>query len=136
MSYAVSAALQTAIYDALVSDTALAGLVGADIYDAVPTGAVPDTYVSLGEERARDASDQSGNGAIHRLDIYVRTSLPGFAHAKSVAAAVSDVLHDAQLPLSRGRLVFLRFERAEARRSEANTMRQILLRFRARVDDQ
>ena len=135
MSYAVSSALQTAIYDALVADAALADLVGSAIHDALPTGDVPETYVSLGDERVRDASDQTGDGAVHQLDIFVRTSLPGFAKAKQVAAAVSDALQDAELSLSRGRLVFLRFERAEARRIGTNATREIRLRFRARVED-
>ncbi|WP_227267846.1 DUF3168 domain-containing protein [Roseobacter weihaiensis] len=136
MSYAMSGALQAAIYGALGADGTLAALVGADIYDAVPTGNMPETYVSLGRERVSDASDQTGNGALHRLEISVFTTQPGFAGAKAVAAAISDVLHDAELTLSRGRLVFLHFERAEARRIDASAAREIVLRFRARVDDQ
>lgn len=135
MTYALSAALQSAVYAALSEDLALSALVGNDIYDAVPTGKLPDTYVSLGREEVRDASDQTGAGALHRFDVSVITSQPGFAHAKEVAAAVSDALHNADLSLSRGRLVFLRFERAEARRIDRRANREILLRFRARVDD-
>jgi hypothetical protein len=135
MSYAMSAALQSAIFSALASDSMLTDLVGDGIYDAVPTGVLPETYVSLGREKVRDASDQSGNGALHNLEISVFTSLPGFSGAKKVAAAVSDILHGADLTLARGRLVFLRFERAEARRINSNSTREILLRFRARVDD-
>lgn len=136
MSYAMSGALQAAIYEALVSDTALAALVGTDIYDAVPTGTVPETWVGLGRERARDASDQTGSGAFHTIEISVFTTQPGFAGAKAVAAAVSDVLHDADLSLTRGRLVFMRFERAQARKIDDNAGREILLRFRARVTDE
>jgi len=135
MTYAIAAPLQAAVYAALTQDTTLAGLVGDDIYDALPTGSLPDTYVSLGREDVRDASDQGVNGAIHRFEVSVITSQPGFARAKAVAAAVSDALHDADLALTRGRLVFLRFERAEARRIDRRAIREILLRFRARVDD-
>ena len=135
MSYAMAGALQAAVYDALTNDTTLSGLVGNDIYDAVPTGTLPETYVSLGRERVRDASDQSGHGADHRLEISVITTQPGFAGAKQIAAAISDTLNDADLNMSRGRLVFLHFERAEARRIDANSGREIVLRFRARVDD-
>ena len=56
----MSGALQAAVYEALSNDTALAALVGSDIYDAVPTGTVPETWVGLGRERALDASDQTG----------------------------------------------------------------------------
>ncbi len=136
MSYAVSGSLQAAIYDALISDTNLNSLVGGAVYDALPTGVLPATYVSLGVERVRDASDQTGHGALHTLQIAVVTSQPGFASAKTVAAAISDVLHDADLTLSRGRLIYLRFERADARRIDSRSAREIQLRFRARVEDE
>ncbi|MBW4708536.1 DUF3168 domain-containing protein [Roseobacter sp. YSTF-M11] len=136
MSYAMSGALQAAIYDVLTTDLTLTGLIGGDIYDAVPTGTMPETYVSLGREQVKDASDQTGDGALHIIDISVITTQPGFAGAKDVAAAISDVLHDADLVLSRGRLVYLRFSRADARRIDKNAGREIRLRFRARVEDQ
>ena len=136
MTYAVSGPLQAAIYDALTLDSALTALVGQDIYDAVPTGTLPDTYVSIGRERVQDASDKTAQGTLHRLELLVITTQPGFAKAKEIAGAVSDVLHDADLPLSRGRLVYLRFERAQARRIDASSGREISLQFAARVEDQ
>jgi hypothetical protein len=84
----------------------------------------------------RDRSDISGAGAEHRFIVSVVTDEAGFAAAKSVAAAVSDALADANLPLSRGRLVGLWFDRVTARRSgKAGRVRRIDLRFRARVED-
>ncbi|MGB7243270.1 MAG: DUF3168 domain-containing protein [Sulfitobacter sp.] len=136
MSYAMAGALQAAIYTALVGDTALDALVSGAIYDAVPSGTAPDTYVSVGQETARDASDKTGNGAVHLVDVAVITTEPGFASAKAVAAAISDVLSDADLTLSRGRLVSLRFVRAQAVRIDASAAREIRLRFRARVEDE
>ena len=135
MSYAVSAALQTAIFQALTADAALAALVGTDIYDAVPAGAVPPLYVSLGPETATDASDKTGHGALHRFTIRVHAQAPGFGAAKAAAAAICDVLVDADLALSRGRLINLRFDRAAATRTANGTEREIELRFRARVED-
>jgi hypothetical protein len=135
MSYAVSAALQAAMFTALTNDAALNGLVGAAIYDAVPSGALPPLYVSLGPERARDESDVSGFGADHRLTISVVTEVPGFSAAKEVAGAVCDVLHDADLTLSRGRLVSLRFQTARALKIDNATGRRIDLIFRARIED-
>jgi len=135
MSFAMSGVLQASIYDALVSDAALGAIVGAAIYDAVPSGALPPIYVRLGSESATDASDGSGSGAVHKFSVFVITTNPGFAQAKAAAAAVSDVLHDGDLALSRGRLVFLRFERATARRVESEATRRIEMRFVARVQD-
>lgn len=135
MSYAVSGALQRAVFATLRSDSGLAALVGGAVYDAVPAGNVPDVYVQLGTETVRDASDMSGAGAVHLLTVSVITINPGFASAKAAAAAVSDALQDADLTLTRGRLVSMRFERATARRIDAASARRIDLRFRARVQD-
>lgn len=135
MSYAISGALQAAVFAALSADTGLSTLVGGGIYDAVPSGSVPDLYVLLGAETVREASDGSGVGAVHNFTVSVITTNPGFTSAKDAAGAVSDVLQDAELTLSRGTLVSLRFERAVARRIDSATARQIDLRFRARVQD-
>lgn len=135
MSYAVSGALQAAVFAALSGDAALAALVGSAIYDAVPAGTVPDLYVRLGTETVREASDGSGAGAVHSLTVSVITTNPGFASAKAAATAVSDALHGADLALTRGTLVSMQFERATARRIDAASARQIDLRFRARVSD-
>jgi hypothetical protein len=135
MSYAVSGPLQAAVYGALAADVTLDGLVSGAIYDALPAGTLPDLYVLLGDETVRDASDGSGRGAAHVLTVSVVTTAQGFAGAKAAAGAVSDVLHGADLALSRGRLVWLRFSGAKARRVENASRRQIDLRFDARVED-
>lgn len=135
MSYAVSAALQTAIYQRLAGDATLTGLIGAAIYDALPNGTLPDTYALLGADVTRDASDGTGGGAWHRLTVSVISNEAGFHTAKSVAAAISDALVDADLTLTRGHLVALHFFRARAVREDTGDTRRIDIIFRARVDD-
>jgi len=136
MSYGMAAALQSAVYQHLLADTQVGGLVGGAIYDAIPPGDLPQTYVSLGPEEVRDRSDKTNSGAMHRFTVSVVTEVTGFGVAKAVAAAIGDALVDADLPLSRGRLVGLWFERASARRSgKADRVRRIDLRFRASVED-
>lgn len=135
MSYAMSGPLQAAVFSALSASVPLADLVGAHVYDAVPAGALPPTYVRFGRETATDASDGSGAGALHRFTVSVISTVPGFACAKEAAGVISDILHGADLSLSRGRLVAMRFERASAVRTDAGGTRQIDLRFRARVQD-
>lgn len=135
MSYAMSAALQAAVFQRLMSDPALTGLVGDAIYDAVPSGSLPGLYVSIGPEEVRDRSDKTGAGALYQFSVSVISHGAGFQAAKEVAGAVSDALVDADLQLSRGALVGLSFERARARLIDGDT-RRIDLRFRARVDDQ
>lgn len=135
MSYAISAALQAAVYSHLSADAALAALVGGAIYDAVPAGALPETYVSLGPEEVRDASDLSGAGADHDFAVSVVTTAAGFQTAKTVAVAISDALAAPPPVLTRGRIVALWFLRAEARRTRDGTARRIDMKFRARVEE-
>ncbi|MDX8349658.1 DUF3168 domain-containing protein [Cognatiyoonia sp. IB215446] len=135
MSYGVAAALQGAVFQALSNDATLDGLVSGAIYDALPAGALPALYVILGSEDVKDASDQTGGGALHEFTVSVVTESAGFASAKAAAAAVSDALVDAQLTLTRGSLVSLNFYKAKAARIGTGDMRQINLIFRARVAD-
>lgn len=136
MSYAIAAALQVAVYQRLLADSALGALVNGAIYDAVPAGALPPLYVSLGPEDVRDRSDKTGGGALHIFTVSVIGGAGGFAAIKEAAGAVSDALIDAPLALSRGTLVGLSFDRARARRVENGDLRRIDLTFRARVDDE
>lgn len=133
MTYAISQPLQAALFQRLMADAPLAALAGEHIYDALPPGTLPPLYVALGPETARDRSDQTGRGAEHDVTVSVVTDAAGFAQAKAAAAAVSDALLHAALPLSRGHLVSIRFLRAQAARR--GDTRQIDLIFRARVED-
>ncbi|QXT38887.1 DUF3168 domain-containing protein [Gymnodinialimonas ceratoperidinii] len=132
MSYAATAALQEAVYAALTMDASVASLTQGAIYDALPPGPVPPIYVSLGPERARDASDATGFGAVHDFPVTVVSDAAGFHTAKTIAAAVSDALSDADLTLARGNLIGLRFLRARARR--VGDGREIEIWFRAMID--
>ena len=135
MSYGVSAALQSAVYQAMVADPDISALVGSHIFDALPSGTLPDTYISLGPEIVQDRSDMTGVGADHSFTISVVSVVSGFASTKVVAGAVCDLLHQADLTLDRGALVSMNFKRATAKRVGAGDTRRIDLRFVARVED-
>ena len=70
MSYAVSAALQKAVFAQLEAEPALVSLIGDAIYDTAPPGEVPDLYVMLGEETVRDRSDGIQSGVKGVADIF------------------------------------------------------------------
>lgn len=131
MSYRGAAALQAAIHAHLGAAPELDGVV---IVDALPAGAVPETYLLVGPEEVRDASDKSGSGAEHRIVLSVISEATGFLSAKELGAAVCGVLDGASLTLPEGRAVSVRFLRAVARRLEAGTARRIDLTFRVRLD--
>lgn len=136
MSYGASAALQTAIYQHLLSDPEVSALVGSNIFDAAPSGAVPPVYVSLGPEDVLARNDKSGNGAVHRFTISVVNEGAGFQAAKVLAGAISDSLHNRKPALNRGRVVRMQFLKATARRIGQGARRRIDLRFEARIEDQ
>ncbi len=135
MTYAIAQPLQAAIFQRLTSHAALTALVGPHVYDQVPPGLLPALYVALGPEQARDRSDQTGRGTEHDVIVSVVTDGAGFSAAKAAAAAVSDALLGRMPPLAQGRLVSLRFLRAQASRKGNGETRQIDLTFRARVED-
>ncbi|OOY12614.1 MAG: DUF3168 domain-containing protein [Rhodobacteraceae bacterium] len=134
MSYAIGAALQAAVYARLQDDPGVTGLVGSAVYDAAPAGTVSGTYVSLGPEDARDASDMTGDGAVHDFTVSVVSDVAGFQLAKQVGEAISDTLLASPLTLARGRLVGLWFLKAKARRVDKGAARRLDLTFRARVE--
>ncbi|MYM54159.1 DUF3168 domain-containing protein [Thalassovita mangrovi] len=134
MSYGVTAALQEAVYQRLSGDAGVTALVGG-IYDAIPVGELPEIYLTLGPETARDRSDKTGGGAEHDFTVSVIGDASGFLAAKQAAAAVSDALIDADMALSRGHLVGLWFVKAVAARETSGDGRRIDMRFRARVED-
>jgi len=134
MSYGSAVALQAAVYGRLKGDSALTGLVGAAIYDAVPAGTLPEIYVSLGAEEAQARGDASGMVADHDIVVTVVSLAAGFARAKAAAAAVSAALQGPGLVLAAGRLMDLRFLSGRARRVRDGDVRRIDLRFRARID--
>ena len=133
MSYRSAAALQAAIYQRLMADTAIDGFVGSDIFDAAPPGKPPATYIAIGPEDVRDRSDLTGEGAEHEFTVSVVTDASGFQTAKEIAGAVTDALVGAELILATGVLVDLWFLRARARRVGEADQRRIDLRFRARI---
>ena len=135
MSYAVSAALQSAVFSTVATDPGVIAVVGDAVYDALPSGTLPGLYISLGPENVRAEDDKTGSGSVHRFVVSVVTDVPGFRAAKEAAGAVSDALHEADLTLTRGILVSLQFQRARAFKIEKGTGRRIDLTFRARVED-
>lgn len=135
MSYAVTQALQVALFDLVANDPGVQALIGAGVFDAPPSGVVPETYLVIGEENVRSQGDASGAVMQHDLTLGIYSGAAGFASAKAVAVAVSDALQDAAPVLTRGRLVGLEFRRARARRGAKAGSRRIELIYRARVED-
>ena len=130
MSYGLAAAVQAAVHGALVAEGDLAGV---PVLDAVPPGGAGGTFVLIGGEEVRDASDASGAGAEHRVAISVRSDAAGFQAAKGVAAAICTAMEGLALP-GPGRVVGVGFLKAVAKRSGDGAERRIDLTFRVRIE--
>jgi len=131
MSYAAAAALQAAVYAALTAAPALAGV---QVLDAQAPGSGSGTFVLIGPVVVNDRSDKSGGGADHLFTVAVISDAAGFLAAKTVAGAVSEALIGTGLTLTVGRLVYLAFVRAQARRLGEGSRRRVDMTFRARVE--
>lgn len=138
MSYLGAVALQGAVYQQLRTDPALSALIGDAVYDAMPATPPAGTFVSLGPEVVRDAGDMTARGARHEFVVSVLSGAgddtAGFQAVKAAAAAVTDALDAADMPLDEGRLAGLWFLRAAARRADTGSGRRVDLTFRALVD--
>jgi len=137
MSYAMSTAMQEAVFTELSGNVALVALV-AGIFDAPPPGdGTPPSgsYITLGDEVAKDRSSASHSGCTLDLEVNIHSDFAGFSAAKKVAGLVADSLDRADLSLSRGKLVNLKFLKSRARRGVAPETRRIALVFRAILDD-
>jgi len=129
-----SSALQSVLYDTLSADAALTALIGSAIFDAVPPGEAPETYVVLGDEVITDRSAVLCTAMRHDLTISVISTALGYGAAKAVAARVVEVLTGSELTLADGHLVYLNFLRARAARVGTASRRRIDVTFRAMVE--
>jgi Protein of unknown function (DUF3168) len=131
MSTAASAALRTAIHDALCADAALMGLLsGPKIYDEPPR-AVAFPYITLGEARVADFSAGSEPGEEHQLTLHAWSRQGGHREAHLIAGALLQALDDAPLNLADHTLINLRFSVADVRREADGRTYHALVRFRA-----
>lgn len=110
-------ALQKAIHDALVDDSALAALLGVGgVFDRRMTGR-PMPYLVIAEIETRDFGPDAEE---HVLTIEAWSDAEGRREAQAIAAAARARLHDAALPLAGAALVNLQHRSTRIRR-EAKT---------------
>lgn len=134
MSYVTAESLQKAVFAALVADVELQSLTQGKIFDALPSGDLPDVSVQLGAEITKGFVDGSGAISRHDFVLSIVSKRDAFSQIKEIAARVSEVLHGTNLTLERGRLVGLNFVKANARKRRGARGRQLDLTFRALID--
>ena len=123
--------LQQSLFAVLSADAALTALIGAGrVFDDVPQ-ASPLPYVTLGPVTAQDWSTGSEDGTEHLLTVHVWSRARGKKQAHEVLGAIRAALHDQPLSLSGHRLINLRHERSDIRRTPDGEAIQGTARFRA-----
>ena len=124
-------ALQKAVYETLAGDAGLAALLGgARIHDGAPRAAAMP-YVALDPVVTTDGDTASEAGRVHTLTLTVWSAGEGKRQALAVLERIGALLHDADLTLVDHRLVNLRREREEVRRSDDRRAVRGEARFRA-----
>ena len=131
MPTAASAALRSAVHDALVADAGLTSLLGGPkVYDEPPRSAA-FPYVTLGETRIADYSTGTEPGEEHQLTLHAWSRQGGHREAHLIAGALLQALDDAPLTLTDHHLVNFRFAVADVRREADGRTYHALVRFRA-----
>ena len=124
-------ALQRAVHASLTSDVTLTTLLsGPKIYDYVPRNAA-FPYVTFGQSTERDWSTGGDEGHEHVLTLRVWSDARGRKQIQAIVDAVRFALHDTALTLTGHRLINLRHEFTEVRRTGDGETLRGLIRFRA-----
>jgi hypothetical protein len=124
-------ALQTALFARLTTDTGvLAALGGPRVFDAV---IVPPVfpYVTFGQSTLRAFDSDLTPADEHLVTLQVWSRASGRREVWQIIDAIRASLDNAALPLTGHRLVSLRHEFSEARRTSDGETVQGIVRFRA-----
>lgn len=131
--------LQVAIVSALRADMAVTALVGNRVYDRVPMEAGKITaefpYISFGP--TQDVPE--GFDCIDASELFIQIDAwsrdPGFAEGRKIAKAIKDGLHEQSLTLADNALVYFEFEGRRDIRAPDGLTTQIVMTFRAGVEN-
>lgn len=139
MTHDASHELQVAITSALRSNPAIIALVGARVYDRVPMAngkiVAEFPYISFGptQEIPEDFDCIDASELFIQIDAWSRD--PGFAEGRKIAKAIKAGLHEQSLALADNALVYFEFEGRRDIRAPDGLTTQIVMTFRAGVEN-
>lgn len=117
-------ALQQALFAALTASPTVQDVLGARIFDAVPSSA-PFPYLVLGEG---EEEDRGGGLTRHRLRLQLWSRGAGLGEVKQIAVAVAECLSPAALVMDGHRVVSRTLTTASyTRRNDGQTVRAQLV---------
>lgn len=123
--------LQTALYQRLAGDAALAALATGGVWDEVPEGA-EHPYVRIGDHLSIEDNDHSGFGREVTVTIHVWSKARGNAQGQAIAARIGELLdeQERQLHVDGHRVVSCRSEFDQALADPNPEIRHHVIRFR------
>lgn len=126
--------LQKTLFEALAGDNALAALLdGAKIFDHAPAD-VRFPYITFGRTSVYDWSTDTDSGTEQLFTLHIWSKAKGKKETLDIMEAVRERLDDGGLALDQHHLVSLRFEYAESRYDDDQSVHHGLLRFRAVIE--
>ncbi|HEY4193855.1 MAG TPA: DUF3168 domain-containing protein [Mesorhizobium sp.] len=126
--------LQKTLFEALAGDNALAALLdGAKIFDHAPAD-VRFPYITFGRTSVYDWSTDTDSGTEQLFTLHIWSKAKGKKETLDIMEAVRARLDDGSLALDQHHLVSLRFEYAESRYDDDQSVHHGLLRFRAVIE--
>lgn len=125
--------LQGAVFARLQADAGVQARLPGAVHDALPSGALPETYAVIGPERMRIAADADGAVARSDLTIRVHSTAAGFAQAKGAAVAIAQALAGAEIDLGGGVTAALGLRWIRAERTPDGAARRVDVTVRALV---
>ncbi len=124
-------ALQTGLYEALITHPGLLSLLGAArVYDHVPQPVI-FPFVTIGAPTVRDWSTGTESGLEHLVTINVWSRYGGKQELYEIADAIRDALDDRAIPVSGQHLINLRHQFSDLSRDADGETHRAVLRFRA-----
>lgn len=131
MTLSASWDLQKSVFNYLVNDTTLTGMLGGQaVYDDVPQRA-SYPYITFGQTSMRDWSTGTEDGKEHLVTLHVWSKGGGKKETSEIIDVLCEKLHDNSLQLTDHHLVNLRCEFSEARRTVDGEKIHGIVRYRA-----
>ena len=131
MAASANWALQQGIYQTLVGDPQVTGLLGgANIFDDAPQNA-SFPYLTFGQTTERDWSTGSEDGSEHIVTLHVWSRAGGKKETHEIIETVRAALNTAPIAIDDHHLINLRHEFSEARHDKDGETYHGIVRYRA-----
>ena len=125
--------LQKAIYEIMINDTVLNGLVGGRIYEETPANRVYP-HIVFGGTQENDDSVQCLDGSEIFHDIHVWTDTPGYSENKRISKRIKQLIHNQEITMDAERCVDIQHRITRTFEDYDITIKHGIVTFRALLE--